>query len=54
MPNFLPGYRVRILDGNHLAASDRRLGVLRGHAAGPLPGHALVVFRPGLGTDHAR
>lgn len=48
-PKLLPGYQVRILDGNHLAASDRRLGVLRGHAAGPLPGHALVVFDPDLG-----
>ena len=48
-PELLPGYRVRILNGNHLAASDRRLGVLRGHAAGPLAGHALVVFDPDLG-----
>src|SRR5262245_47037633 len=34
----LPGYRVRILDGNHLAATQKRLKVIRGHSAGPLPG----------------
>jgi hypothetical protein len=46
MPELLPGYRVRILDGNHLAATERRLKVLRGSIAGPLPGHALVVLEP--------
>src|SRR5579884_990998 len=40
----LPGWRVRILDGNHLAATQRRLEVLWQTAAGPLPGLALVVF----------
>ena len=44
----LPGYRLRILDGNHLASTQRRLKVLRGSKAGPLPGHALVVFDPSL------
>jgi len=29
LPELLPGYRVRILDGNHLAATDRRLKVIR-------------------------
>lgn len=48
-PGLLPGYRVRVLDGNHLAATDRRLAVLRGHAAGPLPGQALVVYDPDAG-----
>jgi Transposase DDE domain len=42
----LPGYRVRILDGNHLAATQRRLEVTRGHSAGPLPGQSLVVLDP--------
>lgn len=46
---WLPGYRVRVLDGNHLAATERRLGVLRRVAAGPLPGQALVVFEPEFG-----
>lgn len=46
LPSLLPGYRVRILDGNHLAASERRLKELRKIAAGPLPGRSLVVFDP--------
>lgn len=48
MPDLLAGYRVRIIDGNHLAATERRLEVLRGSIAGPLPGHALVVLDPQL------
>lgn len=46
MEDWLPGRRVRILDGNHLAATERRLKVVRGSKAGPLPGHCLVVFDP--------
>lgn len=42
----LPGYEVRIVDGNHLAATERRLAVLRGSSAGPLPGFGLVVLDP--------
>jgi len=44
--DLLPGYRVRILDGNHLAASEHRIQELRDIAAGPLPGQTLVVFDP--------
>ena len=44
----VPGYRVKIVDGNHLAATQRRLKVLRGDAAAPLPGQALVVYDPQL------
>lgn len=47
-PALLPGYRVKILDGNHLAATERRLDVLRQCWAGPLPGHALVILDPAL------
>jgi len=47
-PSLLPGYRVRILDGNHLSASEHRIGELRDIAAGPLPGQALVVLDPDL------
>jgi Transposase DDE domain len=42
----LPGYRVRILDGNHLAASERRLRVLRAKWAKGLPGRVLAVYEP--------
>src|SRR5258707_3243749 len=44
----LPGYRVRILDGNHLAATQKRLKVIRGHSAGPLPVQSLAVLDPAL------
>ena len=43
---WLPGYRVRVLDGNHLTSTERRLDVLRECSAGPLPGQALVVLDP--------
>ncbi len=43
---WLPGYRVRVLDGNHLASTERRLDVLRECSAGPLPGQSLVVLEP--------
>jgi hypothetical protein len=44
--DLLPGFRVRILDGNHLRGSEHRLGVLRGTAAGALPGQALALLDP--------
>src|SRR5262245_5960563 len=44
----LPGHRVRILDGNHLAATHKRLLVTRGHSAGVLPGQCLAVLDPAL------
>lgn len=47
---WLPGYRLRIIDGNHLAATERRLAPLRQAGAAPLPGTALVVMDPELGT----
>ena len=37
-PALLPGYTVRILDGNALAATEHRLKVLRNVSAAPLPG----------------
>lgn len=46
LPSPLPGYPVRILDGNHLAASEHRLKELRTTRGGPLPGQALVVLDP--------
>jgi hypothetical protein len=48
LPPLLEGYRVKILDGNHLAASERRLEVLRSLNSAPLPGHALVILDPAL------
>ena len=46
--SLLPGYRIRILDGNHLAGTDRRLKLLRGQGGAALPGQALVVLDPAL------
>jgi len=43
---WLPGYHVKILDGNHLAGTEHRLKELRTIGAGALPGHALVVLDP--------
>jgi IS4 transposase len=43
-----PGYRLRIVDGNHLPASEKRLGPLRGFRGAALPGQSLVVFDPDL------
>src|SRR4051812_7604383 len=45
-PAWLPGYPVKILDGNHLAGTEHRLKELRAIGAGALPGHALVVLDP--------
>jgi len=44
--SLLKGYKVRILDGNHLSGTDHRLKVLRGTSAGALPGHSLVLLDP--------
>src|SRR3954466_15349973 len=46
LPAWLPGYRIQIVDGNHLAATDNRLQELRPLGAGALPGKALVVLDP--------
>jgi hypothetical protein len=52
-PSWLPGYRVRILDGNHLSATERRLAELRDAWDSPLPGKVLAVLeqQTGLATD---
>jgi IS4 transposase len=46
--DWLPGDRVRVLDGNHLPGSEHRLKELRSIRAGALPGQALVVLDPRL------
>jgi IS4 transposase len=46
--DWLPGYRTRILDGNHLPGSEHRIKELRTTRAGALPGQALVVLDPRL------
>jgi len=39
----LAGYRTKIVDGNHLRRTDRRIGELRELNVAPLPGKSLVV-----------
>jgi Transposase DDE domain len=46
MTTILPGYEVRIIDGNHIGATEHRLQVLRSEAAGALPGQTLTVLDP--------
>ncbi len=46
---WLPGYQIRVLDGNHLSGTEHRLEPLRGTWAAPLPGRILVVMDPELG-----
>jgi IS4 transposase len=42
----IAGYETRILDGNHLAATEHRLTETRDITAAPLPGKTLVVYSP--------
>jgi hypothetical protein len=44
LPSWLPGYHIKILDGNHLEATEHRLEELRTTWAAPLPGKGLVVL----------
>jgi len=45
-PEPLPGLWVKLLDGNCIEASERRIEALRPLGAGPLPGKSLVVYDP--------
>jgi hypothetical protein len=45
-PPLLRGYHTKIIDGNHLAATEHRIEELRTIGSGPLPGLALVVLEP--------
>src|SRR5215471_6310665 len=51
--SWLDGYRVKIVDGNCLEASEHRLTALREATGRALPGKSLVVYEPthGLVTD---
>jgi len=48
---WLRGYRVRILDGNHLSGTEHRLEELRTTWAAALPGKALDVIDPETGLS---
>jgi IS4 transposase len=49
LPPLLPGYRVKILDGNALAGTHHRIKELRQTRSAALPGKSLVVLDPSLG-----
>ncbi|MDE1466096.1 IS4 family transposase [Spartinivicinus poritis] len=51
--SWLPGYSIRIVDGNCIEATHRRLQVLRQSDGAPLPGKTIVLYSPetGLITD---
>jgi IS4 transposase len=49
LPPLLPGFTVKILDGNCIAGSEHRIEELRGITAAPLPGKTLNVYDPQLG-----
>lgn len=49
LPDLLPGYRVKIVDGNHLRRTERRIAELREINGAPLPGHAAAILDPHLG-----
>jgi hypothetical protein len=53
LPEPIPGYPMRVLDGNHLAATEHRLKETRDNSAAPLPGQSLVVYEPAwqMATD---
>jgi len=46
LPPAVPGYRLKIVDGNCLSATQHRLSELRVLSAGALPGKSLVVYDP--------
>lgn len=48
-PSPLAGLEVRVWDGNHLPATQRRIRELRDVAAAPLPGFCLVMLDPQRG-----
>ena len=45
-PDLLPSYRVKVLDGNGLGATEHRLEVLRNTGAGANPWKSLAVLDP--------
>ncbi|WP_273828291.1 IS4 family transposase [Pseudomonas sp. SBT1-2] len=44
----LPDWQVRVVDGSHLASTEKRLGVLRHERGAARPGFSVVVYDPDL------
>ena len=49
LPEPIPGYAVRVLDGNILTGTDHRIEVLRSTRSAALPGISLAVYEPASG-----
>jgi IS4 transposase len=49
LPEPIPGYAARILDGNVLAGTDHRVTELRSTRSAALPGKSLVIYEPASG-----
>jgi hypothetical protein len=49
LPEPIPGYAVRILDGNILTGTDHRIAELRSTRSGALPGMSLAIYEPASG-----
>lgn len=45
---WLPGYRIKVLDGNCIEATEHRIKALRGVGSAALPGKSLVIYEPEL------
>jgi hypothetical protein len=45
---WLPGYRIKVLDGNCIEATEHRIEALRTTSSGALPGKSLVIYEPEL------
>jgi len=48
LPEWACGYRTKIVDGNHLRRTQRRIKELRTINGAPLPGHCAVILDPRL------
>ena len=46
LPDPVKGYRMFVLDGNAVAATEHRLAETRDDSAAPLPGKTLCIFQP--------
>jgi hypothetical protein len=47
-PAWVPGYRTRVVDGNHLSQTERRIRELRPTWAAALPGTVVAVYEPAV------
>ena len=45
---WIPGYRIIVMDGNCIEATERRIDELRDTKSGALPGKSLVIYEPEL------